>query len=1549
MYGHGRRVHRFEEGTSPATENYFQFGELGFSPPGAELLETGNVRRERPEVRPEAWGGEMLSETRPLSAPGSHMDGGPSRQPGRRATSHSAAGLRNEVELSRLKAQVAELQQKLGVAHLEVHQMRDRCDAADAEATLQRSIASTAKAQVAKLQQQLASRAELQVLEEKLRNTEECRASIESEREEERRQLQEKIQLAEVRATELEAELKRQRLSQDDTRALADHRCWETEERCKSMQTIMDDVTRSASAEMDAAAERVREFQTELESWQLWSEEEKERRKELETKLRSKDFEIQHLLQQLHVVNSQVENSQQAAADLRDELDFRGKEFERKMSQYKSRVETELQDASGRESEMKLELATKTQECDRLNRDISKTKELQEKIAGLQVRLDESERQRSAASVVRANLDVAEQRASELELQIATNQREHEHQLAQHRATRQRLDVAMAKAQDFEMQCKKLSFELEELQAKSSASDQEFARQLALHREEVCSAFSRAQEFERQLENRRLEEERLEEKVATKCREVQDLQAKLVKSQEQEEKHKEVATECTQLKADVQASKQELENEQSRSSEVSAKLEELEAQLQRSTEAFEEERKKSQNLEAQLKASKQELEKEHGKCSELDAQREQLEAQLQASKQVSEELELESTRFSELDTQREQLEAQLQASKQALKEMDSYKQRATESDALRQQLEEQLQESKQDLEAERARSSQLETQRQELEVIFGMVEAQLHASKQAVEEQTGALEEASAHVEGLGKSLKESEEKCQALWLRNEDLELKLNEVHNSAAEQITLFQEELKASKAAATLSEESFREKLADLSESKRQVAELQQMIKERDAEIENYEEILKGSMADQVVPVPVREECPVEEEQVRQKVVLHLEVAPTLSPTSSPGSPCAPGGLRTKGLHQGVSMQHICTSFLEEVEVGGCCTASSIFEVETEVVQKMTAGATCPVDGQLGAAYVHGLAGDQRSVATQLLSYSSATSLQDMVDSLKQHCHEVGIMDKAFIWLKALCWNLHRNDITDPMEIRAILDGRIRSIGHVLVLLSPWDEPQYFKRRWCLAEMEVALSLSQETPEVAITMLTPPHEVDRLGEAICSGGVAEMWQRMATLHLEDAVSKHVRVWIATLAEQWLRQRLAGRGAESQEASTACDTVGWLLREVSLHHRAAALLQDALQLALCGNENVDGLSSPVLCCLGTAMGSCCDQTEVLQSCDTAIQAHQQKGTLETMAGMELLSSFGAAMWMSGDPEGAARALQQAVFIRVANRTLENPYGAMLLRNFGVMKWAMGFHKESLELFEEAKRIRKCTGSFHGAPAAVLMMNMGYAKAELGDFQGSLEAFQDVLALLTVGSASSSMTFGNDGTFALPDPLDAMPCGATLLSSIAVARGNLGHYDDALRAYCRALLIRKSTRTMSSPAGAVLMRNKGMAHFGRKEYAEALSAYSAAKDIRKETGTLNTYSGANLLSNLASARVKTGDAHGAMEDCQAACDIHKYAGTLQTPGGQAALKQLKELGRCPVKAILDVPKKGPQPKEEETCCKKKVSKERTLKTPKNREKVQMR
>eukprot|EP00438_Fugacium_kawagutii_P033905 Skav220994 [mRNA] locus=scaffold1541:290798:296429:+ [translate_table: standard] len=49
---------------------------------------------------------------------------------------------------------------------------------------------------------------------------------------------------------------------------------------------------------------------------------EKEQRKELAAKVSSKDVEVQHLLQQLHLANSQVESLHLSAAELRQEMDF---------------------------------------------------------------------------------------------------------------------------------------------------------------------------------------------------------------------------------------------------------------------------------------------------------------------------------------------------------------------------------------------------------------------------------------------------------------------------------------------------------------------------------------------------------------------------------------------------------------------------------------------------------------------------------------------------------------------------------------------------------------------------------------------------------------------------------------------------------------------------------------------------------------------------------------------------------------------------------------------------------------------------------------------------------------------------------------------------------------------------------------------------------------------------------------------------------------------------------------------------------------------------
>ncbi|CAJ1403186.1 unnamed protein product [Effrenium voratum] len=451
-----------------------------------------------------------------------------------------------------------------------------------------------------------------------------------------------------------------------------------------------------------------------------------------------------------------------------------------------------------------------------------------------------------------------------------------------------------------------------------------------------------------------------------------------------------------------------------------------------------------------------------------------------------------------------------------------------------------------------------------------------------------------------------------------------------------------------------------------------------------------------------------------------------------------------------------------------------------------------------------------------------------------------------------------------------------------------------------------MEVALSLGKGGCE--LVMLTTPDEVDQLGEASCFGnGLAQAWrQLLEPCDLESSgtpalqqlcgnvtarLASLVRSWMATTAEAWLRRQLAAGAREPRALAAACDAVGWLLREVSLHHRAAALLQDGLLLALAPQ------GSHLLCCLG--MGACTgDQSELLQSCEDARRGHERMGTLETMAGVDLLSNIGAARWRSGDLEGAAGALQQALAIRRNTRTLESAEGAMLLRNLGVVRWAKGNYEKAIEAYGEARRVRECTGSLSGADGAVLLLNIGYAEANLGVAQRALEAFEEALSVM----ASASSGEGRYSSFVLPEALELAPCGATLLSSIAVAKGNCGYHDDALSAYKRAREIRQRTRTMDSPAGAVLLRNTGVALAGRADSEGALDAFLQAKAIREQTGTLVTCGGANLMAKLAALRAERGEE--ALRDCRTARDLHERVGTLQTPGGRTVLQLLESLQR---------------------------------------------
>ncbi|CAE8688420.1 unnamed protein product [Polarella glacialis] len=672
-------------------------------------------------------------------------------------------------------------------------------------------------------------------------------------------------------------------------------------------------------------------------------------------------------------------------------------------------------------------------------------------------------------------------------------------------------------------------------------------------------------------------------------------------------------------------------------------------------------------------------------------------------------------------------------------------------------------------------------------------------------------------------------------------------------------------------------------------------------------------------------------------------------------------------------GISVHQLTTTFLDEVLAAGFSRDASVYDIAEAVIRKPGEAATCPIDGGTGAAYVQMLSGeDSVGSATHMLSYSCASPIGDIADALQQHCQDSGLdLKRTYVWICSLCSNQHRacereevlssaGEGPSAEQLRNEILARMRAIGRVLALLTPWDQPHYVQRTWCLAEMHLALSLGSSCDVAAVF---PPGQTQRLADQLqgktAEGCLANAWRVLSEMRpesseatspaakaallrllgsscggfaaVEAGISRQLRTWLVTAAEGRLRRLLAtGTAVDLSSVARACDQVGWLLREVALHHRATAMLQDGLQLLLRSSLVASNLGSKdslaasqlgLLSSLGTAKGTCSsNQDELLRACLDARRGHERMGTLETAAGVELLCSIGSARWTSGDQERAAEAFRESLRIRRDTRSLESQEGAVLLRNIGVVRWAQGDHEGALEVFAEARRVRERTGSLAGAGGAALLLNIGFAKADQGDSTGALEAFEEAMRL--VPSAPGDYGEGSPCTGAtdlrdtlggisapggiddalLPQLLAATPSGATLLSSIGVAQGNRGDQAGALSVYRQARRVREQSGALASVAGAVLLRNTGVALAGMGDHQSALQAFVEAEKLREKTGTLATSAGANLLGSLGAARAECGDLPGALAACQQAKKVHARAGTLQTPGGRSVLKHLRNL-----------------------------------------------
>lgn len=117
-----------------------------------------------------------------------------------------------------------------------------------------------------------------------------------------------------------------------------------------------------------------------------------------------------------------------------------------------------------------------------------------------------------------------------------------------------------------------------------------------------------------------------------------------------------------------------------------------------------------------------------------------------------------------------------------------------------------------------------------------------------------------------------------------------------------------------------------------------------------------------------------------------------------------------------------------------------------------------------------------------------------------------------NSTYVWICCLCVNQHRvkelasQGRTVPFEeFENTFGTRVRGIGHILCMMTPWDAPVYLTRVWCI--FEVFTGIRQGLP---VDFIMPPDQSSNLQAMLMDpkqSAMQRIFKAMAHVSIKDA----------------------------------------------------------------------------------------------------------------------------------------------------------------------------------------------------------------------------------------------------------------------------------------------------------------------------------------------------------------------------------------------------------------------------------------------------------
>lgn len=570
------------------------------------------------------------------------------------------------------------------------------------------------------------------------------------------------------------------------------------------------------------------------------------------------------------------------------------------------------------------------------------------------------------------------------------------------------------------------------------------------------------------------------------------------------------------------------------------------------------------------------------------------------------------------------------------------------------------------------------------------------------------------------------------------------------------------------------------------------------------------------------------------------------------------------------KGVSVHWITTGFLEEANKysGKSDGSATIYRLENlkyrnGMMRRKGQHTLCPRDEKMGAAYVDCLRGeDNVGLANLMLSYGWGNTVADIAYALKKYCLDNDLnMKRTYVWICCLCNNQHRiaenykNGIDVPFdEFENIFRTKVVGIHNVVALLSPWKDPVYLHRTWCIFELHTAHSKGCN-----LDIIIPPREEYDLFTEVMRGGDESLFSTLSNTKIENSEARpkdkeNIMALVETL----------------EGGSTILNNaVNTLLRDWIKTQLMQKL--DVIKAVFADEDttsHVELLSKAVHQVGVTMMKTFGDLNLALELFMDA--ANMEESTLgsEHSSLVSTYINIGNCLCQRGDYEQALQYHKKALAIHDKTSSKEDSITSKIYENI-----AMTYHRHeefdmALQYYMNARKINEHVFGIGSVETAGTYDSIGSLYNDLEDYDNALEYYLKALHVRTKVHANEHPTI------------------AESYNSIGTTFYKKAEYVEALEYYRKAQLIEEKILGFEHLTSASTYNNMACVYAKLGSYETALEFYLQVFNVKVRLLGRYHSDTASACSNIAVTCENLGDYNKALEfHAEALCIERKLHG----------------------------------------------------------------